>query len=182
MYGLIHIAISVEGFALLLVFILWRQQENEALLQASGCKQETYNFPYRSGTGGVQVNFTYIAQVLKKHYNRKRSEIAQSFNFCSWNQKSEESGSDYVLKRLAVHCNYGEHLNQALWERFVCGPNNVKILNKVLNVEDLLFKKACSIAETMKGEDRDTQEFHPLSSEIIQVNKVMEQESKSTEQ
>ena len=32
MYGLIHIAISVEGFALFLVFILWRQQETEALL------------------------------------------------------------------------------------------------------------------------------------------------------
>ena len=65
--------------------------------QASGSKQETCNFPYRSGTGGVQVNFTDVVQILKKHYNRKRFEIAQSFNFCSWNQKFEESGIDYVL-------------------------------------------------------------------------------------
>jgi len=36
MYGLIHIAISVEGFALFLGFILWRQQEKEALLPSKG--------------------------------------------------------------------------------------------------------------------------------------------------
>ena len=76
-----------------------------------------------------------------------------------------------ALKRLAVHCNYGEHLNQALWERFVCGPNNLKIQNKLLNMGDLVFKKACSIAETMEGEDRNTKEFHPLSSETIQVKR-----------
>jgi len=150
--------------------------------QASGSKQETCNFPHRSGTGGEQVNFIVIVQILKKHYNPKRFEIAQSFNFCSWNQKSEESGSDYVvaLKRLVVHCNYGE---QALWEWFVCEPNNLRIQNKLLNTGDLLvvFKKACSIAETMEGGDRNTQEFHPLSSESIQVNKVMKQESKITE-
>ena len=30
MYGLIHIVISVEGFALFLVFILWRHREGSA--------------------------------------------------------------------------------------------------------------------------------------------------------
>ena len=75
----------------------------------------------------------------------------------------------------------GEHLNQALWERFVCGPNNVKIQNKLLNTGDLVFKKACSIAETVVRQDMNTHEFHPLSSETIQVKKVMEQECKGTE-
>ena len=48
----------------------------------SGRKQETCNFPYGSGTGGVQVNFTDIVQILKKHCNPKRFEIAPNFN-CS---------------------------------------------------------------------------------------------------
>ena len=86
-----------------------------------------------------------------------------------------------ALKRLAVHCNYGEQLNEALWELFVCGPNNLKIQNKLLNRGALAFKKPGSIAETMEGEDRNTQEFHSLSSETIQVNKVMKQGSKITE-
>jgi len=56
--------------------------------------------------------------------------------------------------------------------------NNIELLN----TGDLMFKKACSIAETMGMADRNTQEFHPSSSQTIQVNKVMEQESKNTEQ
>ena len=36
-----------------------------------------------------------------------------------------------ALKRLVVDCNYGEHLNQVLWERFVCELNNLKIRNSI---------------------------------------------------
>ena len=34
-----------------------------------------------------------------------------------------------------------------------------------------MFKKACSIAETMEMADRNTQEFHPSSSQTIQLHK-----------
>ena len=129
------------------------------------------------------VSFTNIVEVLEKHYNPKPLEIAQSFHFGTRNQKSEESVSDYVLalKRLAVHCNYGEFLNRALRDRFVCGLNNPKIQNKLLNTDDLTFEKACSIAKTMEMADRNTQEFHPSRSETVQVNKLTEQGSKNTE-
>lgn len=129
------------------------------------------------------VSFTNIVEVLEKHYNPKPLEIAQSFHFGTRNQKSEESVSDYVLalKRLAVHCNYGEFLNRALRDRFVCGLNNPKIQNKLLNTDDLTFEKACSIAKTMEMADRNTQEFHPSRSETVQINKLTEQGSKNTE-
>ena len=88
---------------------------------------------------------------LEKHYNPKPLEIAQSFHFGTRNQKSGESISDYVLvlRRLAVHCNYGEFLDRALRDRFVCGLNNSKLQNKRLNTEGLTFAKACSIAKTI---------------------------------
>lgn len=129
------------------------------------------------------VSFTNIVEVLEKHYNPKPLEIAQSFHFGTRNKKSEESVSDYVLalKRLAVHCNYGEFLNRALRDRFVCGLNNPKIQNKLLNTDDLTFEKACGIAKTMEMADRNTQEFHPSRSETVQVNKLTEQGSKNTE-
>ena len=57
----------------------------------------------------------------------------------------------------------------------------MRVQNKLLNMGDLVFKKACSITETMEGVDRNTQEFDPSSSETIQINKAMELESKSTE-
>ena len=53
--------------------------------------------------------------------------------------------------QVVIMCD-GEHLNLALWERFVCGPSNVKIQKKLLNMGDLVFKKACSIAETLVQE------------------------------
>ena len=61
------------------------------------------------------TQFTVIVRILGKQYNPKPLEIAQSFHFGTRDQKSCKSVSDYVLalKRLAVHCNYGEYLN---WE------------------------------------------------------------------
>ena len=102
--------------------------------------------------------FTDIVRILEKHYSPKPLEIAQSFHFGTRNKKSEESVSDYVLalKKLAVHCNYDEYLNRALRGRFVCGLNNPKIQNKLLNTEDLTFENACGIEKAMEMADRNT--------------------------
>ena len=64
----------------------------------------------------------------------------------------------------------------------MCGLSNIKIQNKLLNTESLTFEKACSIAKAMKMAERNTQEFHPTSSESSQVNKLTGQSSKNTEQ
>ena len=123
-----------------------------------------------------------IVRVLEKHYNPKPLEIAQSFHFGTRNQKSGESVGDYVLalKRLAVHCNYGEFLDRALRDRFVCGLSNPKIQNKLLNTEDLTFEKACRIAKAMEMAERNTQAFHPTISESPQVNQLTAQDNKNT--
>ena len=129
------------------------------------------------------TRFTDIVRVLEKHYDPKPLEIAQSFHFGTRNQKAGESIGDYILalKKLAVHCNYGEFLSRALRDRFVCGLSNPKIQNKLLNTEDLTFDKACGITKAMEMSERNTQEFHPLSNESSQVNKLIAQNSKNTE-
>ena len=130
------------------------------------------------------TSFADIVKILEKHYNPKPLEIAQSFHFGTRKQESGESISDYVLalRRLAVHCNYGEFLDRALRDRFVCGLSNPKIQNKLLNTEELTFEKACRVANSMEMAERNTQEFHPTSSESNQVNKLTEHSSKNTEQ
>ena len=106
------------------------------------------------------TSFIDIVRVLEKHYNPKPLEIAQSFHFGTRNQTPGESISGYVLalKKLVVHCNYGERLDRALRDRFVCGLSNIKVKNKLLNTESLTFEKGCSIAKAMELAERNTQD------------------------
>ena len=93
-----------------------------------------------------------IVQTLRNHYDPAPLEITESFHFGMRNQQTEESISDYIvaLKKLSIYCNYGEFLNLALRDRFVCGLNNVKIQNKLLNTSSLTFDTACNIAISME--------------------------------
>ena len=75
-----------------------------------------------------------------------------------------------ALKRLAV----------ILRDRFVCGLSNLKIQSKLLNTEDLTFKKACGIAKAMEMAERNKQDFHPTISESPQVNQLTAQDNKNT--
>ena len=101
-----------------------------------------------------------IARILKNLYNPKTLKLLRISIFLPKIRN---------LKSQLVKCNYGEHLKRALWDQFVCGPNNPKIENNIelVNTGDLMFKKACSIAKTMEIPDRNTQEFHPSSGQTI---------------
>ncbi len=112
------------------------------------------------------TSLTNMVQALEKHFNPAPLEIAESFHFGTRSQQPSESISEYivVLKKLSIHCNFGEFLNRALRDRFVCGLNNFKIQNKLLNTENLTFDKACLIAKSMEMAERNTQEFHPATS------------------
>ena len=55
-----------------------------------------------------------------------------------------------------------------------------KIQNKLLNMEDLTFERACRIAKAMEMAERNTQEFHTTISESPQVNQLTTQDNKNT--
>ena len=63
---------------------------------------------------------------LKKHFEPKRVVIAERFHFHKRNQAMGESIADYdaAFRRLATHCKFGNHLEDALRNRFVCGIRN----------------------------------------------------------
>ena len=110
--------------------------------------------------------FAGIVEALEKHYNPAPLEIAESFHFGTRYPKRDESIGDFIvaLKKLSIHCNYGEFLNQTLRDRVVCGLNNSKIQNNLLNTEGLTFEKACQIVKSMEMAEKNTQEFRPISS------------------
>ena len=55
-----------------------------------------------------------------------------------------------------------------------------KIHNKLLNMKDLTFERACRIVKAIKLAERNTQEVHATNSESPQVNQLTTQDNKNT--
>ena len=89
-----------------------------------------------------------LTTALEKHYEPKRIVIAERFYFHRQNQLSGESVAQHVaeLRWLAIHCNFGVGLDEALWDRFVCGINDERTQKRLLTEEeDLTLAKAVAL-------------------------------------
>ena len=64
-----------------------------------------------------------LVDVLKRHFEPKPLVIAERFHFHKRAQAVGESIAEYMaeLRRLTTHCNYRDHLEEALRDRLVCG-------------------------------------------------------------
>lgn len=64
-----------------------------------------------------------IVNTLQAHFNPRPIVIAERFKFHKRNQAEGESIAQYVavLKKLAEHCKFGDNLNDAVRDGFVCG-------------------------------------------------------------
>ena len=64
-------------------------------------------------------SFQQIVTTLQEHLSPKPLEIAERFRFYKRNQHEGESILSYVaeLRKLAIHCNFGGNLNEAITVR-----------------------------------------------------------------
>ena len=64
-----------------------------------------------------------IAELLKTHYRPQTMKIAERFKFFKQTQGVSKRTADFMaeLRRLAKMCNFGQHLETALRNQFVCG-------------------------------------------------------------
>ena len=51
-----------------------------------------------------------------------------------------------VLKKLGEHCEFGDYLEEAMRDRFVCGLRNEAIQKRLLTEKSLTFRKAVEVA------------------------------------
>ena len=84
--------------------------------------------------------------------------ITERFHFHRRNQAPEESVANFVaqLRRLATHCQFGEHLNEALRDRFVCGLKSEVMQKRLLSEVDLTLKCAIEIAQGIEAAEQHT--------------------------
>lgn len=122
-----------------------------------------------------------LFSTLKKHYNPKKVVIVERFHFHKRNQESGESIQEYVaqLRHLALHCEFGEYLDQALRDRFVCGIGNEDIQKKILAQETAMeFTKAVELAVALEAATSQTKEIQDKGEQAVHhMQQVDDQET-----
>ena len=114
-----------------------------------------------------------LVQVLRNHYAPKPMVIAERFHFHRRNQQSGESIAEYIaeLRKLALHCEFGDYLNQALRDRLVCGLLHDSIQKRLLAEADLTLARALTLAQGMEAASKNTQSLKSQEAAIRQVYK-----------
>ena len=72
-------------------------------------------------------SFEAISTALRNHFEPKRSVITERFHFHKRDQAADETIADFdaALRKLAVHCEFGNHLQETLRDRFVAAHAKV---------------------------------------------------------
>ena len=119
-----------------------------------------------------------LTKLLKSHFEPRPLVIAERFAFHRRNQQSGETIGEYLaeLRRLATHCSFDIHLDEALRDRLVyyyyyyqlyqlgtggrsqvSGLTSENIQKRLLSEEDLDLKRALELAQGMEAASRNTQ-------------------------
>ena len=114
-----------------------------------------------------QLKTTFI-----EHYEQKPITIAERFHFHKRYQQPTKAIAEFVaeLKRLARTCEFGDFLDQALRDQFVCGVAHAGTLKRLLTESTLTLAKAIEIATSAEAAEKNIQEFK--STDAVVVGKV----------
>ena len=106
----------------------------------------------------ADLSLDAILQHLSGHYQPKTIEIAERFKFFKRNQREKESVAEFIaeLQTLAKTCNFGNYLETAIRDQFVCGLLDVKCQQELLCETELTAEKALQRAQAMEAVARET--------------------------
>ncbi|KAL0891818.1 hypothetical protein ABMA27_015083 [Loxostege sticticalis] len=117
-----------------------------------------------------ETEYEKLVEILREHYVEKRSVIAERYQFYKCIQKASQSLNEYILelKVKAASCNFGEFLNQALRDKFVCGIRNEQIIRQLLiEKQTLTFEKAIKIASNYENAEQGVHNMQSNSSATV---------------
>ena len=122
----------------------------------------------------TEKTFAELCATLKAHFQPKPVVIAERFQFHQWSQGLNESVAEYIaeLRKLALHCEFGEFLKDALRDRLVCGLRNAGVQKQLLAQTDLTLDKALQVAQGMEAAEKSTKTLQggDTSSSNSQIN------------
>ena len=97
--------------------------------------------------------------------------IAERLHFYCRDQRPGETVAEYVaeLRRLAITCAFGTHLNEALRDRIVCGVKSEVTQKCLLSEREPTLAKVVDVTQTMEAADKGAT---GLKSEPAPVDKA----------
>ena len=116
-----------------------------------------------------EQNLQKLLEALRKYYEPKRVVIAEQFTFHQRNQEVDESIADYVaeLRKLTLNCDFKDHLDEALRDRFVCGLRSEAAQKQLLTESELTFTRAVEIAKGMEVADKKSRQFKGATDGVV---------------
>ena len=102
--------------------------------------------------GESDTNFDCLMQNFINYFIPKRNIIYERSQFQERKQKENETLEEFyrVLKDLVRFCNYGNEEESIIRDRFVAGPIDQKLKEKLQLIHDLTLKKALETARQHK--------------------------------
>ena len=113
--------------------------------------------------------FKQLTDALTGHFEPKPLVIAERYYFYQGSQKANESVQEYLaeLRKLAQHCAFGEFLNDALRDRFVCGLHSQAALKRLLAEPELKLDKAIQIAQSLEAADINSKKLQGAEAAAV---------------
>ena len=96
-----------------------------------------------------------LMETLQKYFAPKKVVMAARYQFHQRQQQPGESVAMYLaeLRKMAVPCEFGATLGEALRDRLVCGLGNEGHQKRLLSEPDLTLDKALVLAQSLETAD-----------------------------
>lgn len=109
-----------------------------------------------------------LVKVLKEYCEPETNEISESYKFYSTVQ-GDLPMCEYImqLKSQAEKCKFGNFLERALRDKFVCGLKDGNLRGKLLKESNLKFKSACQTAINWEIIENDNKELDKGSANFV---------------
>ncbi len=108
-----------------------------------------------------EKTFDELIQALKQHFNPKPLVIGERFRFYRRSQLENETVVKFLtdLRRLSIRCEFGDFLDQALRDRFVCGVTSTAIQKRLLAEDGLTSARALEMAQGIEAAESNSKEL-----------------------
>ena len=118
------------------------------------------------------LSLDQIMEHLISHYRPQTIEIAERFKFFKRNQLGGESTTEFMteLRRLAKTCNFGNYLESAIRDQFVCGLRDTKTQQELLCIPDLTAQTALRKARAAEAVYKETRTMRDSSCNKVTFN------------